>query len=319
MRKKRHSAAKTLAALCLSPLLLNACTTANLQATRNYYASERNQQKAQKVADARSQKISDGSTFYGKKLECLSDMHKDFFLAQRQALVQSGQAKGDGWFRMAVAPIRDKTGKIFDINSTVLSDMVMDSLAHFKYFDVVETPLYPDGLTDSRNNFLDPRYAMPAGIVQNFAATMTTLQHMPVGTIFPSNYYISGAVTQYDETNAIPPNQDIGIDIYQYQFSRNVEAITATVNLRLVDSWTGAVVRMPDSNDLASISLTNTFYTIKTGNNFFRLIGTKDYGIDYSVTVGDPKTAAVKEMVDKGVYELLEKFLRPYKTRQQDC
>ena len=271
------------------------------------------------MADARSQQISDERTFYGRKLECLSDMHKDFFLAQRAAVLQSGEAKGDGWFRMAVAPIRDKTGKVFDINSTVLSDMVMDSLAHFKYFDVVETPLYPDGLTDSRNNFLDPRYVMPNGIIQNFAATMTTLQHLPVGTIFPSNYYISGAVTQYDETNVLPTNKEIGIDIYQYQFSHNTQAITATVNLRLIDSWTGAVVRMPESNDLASVSMTNTLYTVKTGNNFFRLIGTKDYGIDYSVEVGDPKTAAVKEMVDKGVYELLEKFLRPYKMSQQDC
>ena len=160
---------------------------------------------------------------------------------------------------------------------------------------------------------------MPNGIVQNFSATMTTLQHLPVGTIFPSNYYISGAVTQYDETNVLPTNKDIGIDIYQYQFSHNTQAITTTVNLRLIDSWTGAVVRMPESNDLASVSMTNTFYTIKTGNNFFRLIGTKDYGIDYSVEVGDPKTAAVKEMVDKGVYQLLEKFLRPYQISQQTC
>ena len=310
---------KTLAVLSGALLTLNACSTATLQATRSYYASEHSREKAQRVADARAQQISDGSTFYGKKLQCLSDLHKDFFLAQREALVKSGEAKGDGWFRMAVAPIRDKTGKVFDINSTVLSDMVMDSLAHFKYFDVVETPLYPDGLIDSRNNFLDPRYIMPNGIVQNFSATMTTLQHLPVGTIFPSNYYISGAVTQYDETNVLPTNKDIGIDIYQYQFSHNTQAITATVNLRLIDSWTGAVVRMPESNDLASVSMTNTFYTIKTGNNFFRLIGTKDYGIDYSVEVGDPKTAAVKEMVDKGVYQLLEKFLRPYQISQQTC
>ena len=300
-------------------LALSGCSTYVLEKNRAHYGSEKSQQKIQKSADARSQQISNGTTFYGKKLECLSEIHKDFFMAQRAAVAQSGQGGREGWFRMAVAPMRDKTGKVFDINSTVLSDMVMDSLAHFKYFDVVETPLSPDQLSDSRNNFLDPRYLMPAGVIQNFASTMTTLQHLPVGVIFPSNYYISGAITQYDETNVVPSTRDIGIDLNQFQYKYNTQAISATVNLRLVDSWTGSVVRVAESNELASVSLSNTFYSVKTGSNFFRLIGTKDYGIDYSVEVGDPKTAAVKEMIDKGVYQLLDKFLQPYKTREMEC
>ena len=36
-------------------------------------------------------------------------------------------------------------------------------------------------------------------------------------------------------------------------------------------------------------------------------------------TVGDPKTAAVKEMIDKGVYKLLEKFLKPYQVYNYNC
>lgn len=316
---KKPTKTTRLAAVILPLLLLSGCAATDLQATRKYYSSEASRKKAQEAADLRAQTISDGETFYGKKLACLSDMHKDFFAAQTAAAVQAGQLQGNGRFRMAISPIRDKTGKIFDINSTVLSDMVMDAVAKFKHFDVLETPMAPDGLTDSRNNFLDPRYTMPAGIVQNFSATMTSLQHLPVGVIFPSNYYISGAIIQYDEDSVIPPQRDISADIYQYQFQRRADALTTTINLRLVDSWTGAVVRIAGSDELASVNLTNTFYKIQTQHNFFRLIGTKDYGIDYSVTVGDPKTAVVKEMVDKGVYQLLDKFLKPYQVRKESC
>ncbi|KLT72781.1 hypothetical protein PL75_06815 [Neisseria arctica] len=313
-----NTSLKTSIIAAAAALALSACTTTDLELSRAHYRSEKSLQKQQKVADERSKQISTDRTFYGKKLECLSNLHKDFFDAQTIAAQKSGQLKNNSRFRMSVAPIRDKTGKIFDTNSTVLSDMVMDSLVHFKHFDVLETPLSPDGLADSRNNFLDPRYGMQPGIIQNFAATMTTLQHLPIGVLFPSNYYISGAIIQYDESDVLPSKRSIAADIYQYQFRHDVSMITTTINLRLIDSWTGAIVRT-QTGDLASINLTNAIYTIKTGNNFFRLIGTKDYGLDYSVEVSDPKTAAIKEMIDKGVYELLDKFLKPYQVRSQEC
>lgn len=307
-----------MAALLSAVLFAGACSTLDLKYTRNYYNSEGKRAKVQKMAELRSQQISDHQTFYGKKLECLRDMHTGFFDTVRQAALQSGATTGSGYFRMAVAPFRDKTGKVMDANSTALSDMVMDAVSHFRHFDLVETPLFPDGLVESRNNFLHPNYVLPNGIVQNFSSTMTSLQHMPTGVNFPSNYYIAGALTQYDEEGVLP-NTNIGVDIYQYQYSRDVQAITVTVNMRLIDSWTGTVVRVNDTNELATVSLTNTFYVLKNTHNFFRLIGSKDYGIDYTVKVADPKMAAVKEMVDKGVYQLLDKFLKPYKTSDQSC
>ncbi len=307
-----------MAALLSAALFAGACSTLDLKYTRNYYNSESKRTKVQAVADQRSQQISDHQTFYGKKLECLRDMHASFFDTVRQSALQSGVTTGNGYFRMAVAPFRDKTGKVFDINSTAISDMVMDAMSHFRHFDLVETPLFPDTLVESRNNFLHPNYILPEGIVQNFSSTMTSLQHMPTGVNFPSNYYIAGALTQYDEEGVLP-NTNIGIDVYQYQYSRDIQAITATVNMRLIDSWTGAVMRVNGTNELATVSLTNTFYAVKNTHNFFRLIGSKDYGIDYSVRVADPKTAAVKEMVDRGVYQLLDKFLKPYKTSDQSC
>lgn len=300
--------------------LLGGCSSTDLKMTRAKYSSTRMQAKEQGIADERSKQISESNTFYGRKLVCLSNAYNDFFTAAQQAAAANPDVLGGhDRFRMAVAPIRDKTGKIFDGGSTVLSDMVMDSITRFKHFDVLETPLSPDGLVESRTNFLDPRYKMPTGIVQNFSATMTNLQHLPVGVVFPSNYYVSGAIVQYDEVKSVPAKRDLGLDIDQYQLKRGVEAITVGLNLRLIDSWTGAVVRMSDTGELASVSLSNTFYTIKTGHNFFRLIGTKDYGIDYTVEVGDPKTAAVKEMIDKGVYKLLEKFLKPYQVYNYNC
>ncbi|MDO4643694.1 MAG: CsgG/HfaB family protein [Cardiobacteriaceae bacterium] len=296
------------------------CSTTDLKLTRAHYASQKSQDKAQQIANERSQQIIESETFYGNKLVCLSNAYNDFFKAAQQAAISNPEVLGGHErFRMAVAPIRDKTGKIFDLNSTVLSDMVIDSMARFKHFDILETPLAPDSLIESRNNFLDPRYKMPPGIVQNFASTMTSLQHLPIGTVFPSNYYISGAIIQYDENQSLPTKRNIGVDISQYQGKREVDTITVGITLRLVDSWTGSVARVSDTADLASISLTNTFYTIKTSHNFFRLIGTKDYGIDYSVEVGDPKTAAVKEIIDKAVYKLLEKFLKPYQVYKYNC
>lgn len=142
---------------------------------------------------------------------------------------------------------------------------------------------------------------------------------MPTGVNFPSNYYIAGALTQYDEMGVLPTNHNIGIDIHQYQYSRGLQAITVTISMRLIDSWSGTVMRVKDTNELATVNLTNTFYTLKNSQNFFRLIGEKDYGVDYSVQVADPKMAAVKEMIDKGVYQLLDKFLTPYKTSNQSC
>lgn len=307
------------APLLLCALFAAACSTTDLKYTREYYGSENRRNKTVELAEQRAGQIADYRTLYGKKLACLRDMHADFFNTVRQTALQSGLTSGSGYFRMAVAPLRDKTGKVFDSSSTALSDMVMDAVSHFRHFDLVETPLSPDGLMDSRNNFLHPNYVLPNGVVQNFSATMTSLQHVPVGVNFPSNYYISGALTQFDEMDELPRNKDIGIDIYQYQYSRDLEAITVTLNMRLIDSWTGTVIRVAGSNDLAAVSLTNTFYSLRTSNNFFRLIGSRDYGVDYSVRVGDPKMAAVKEMVDKGVYQLLDKFLKPYQGDKPDC
>ncbi|QMT35792.1 hypothetical protein H3L96_00495 [Neisseria wadsworthii] len=307
------------AVLLLTTLFAGACSTLDLKYTRNYYNSESKRAKVQAMAEQRSQQISDHQTLYGKKLECLRDMHADFFDTVRQTALQSGVTTGSGYFRMAVAPFRDKTGKVFDANSTAISDMVMDAVSHFRHFDLVETPLFPDTLIESRNNFLHPNYVLPGGIVQNFSSTMTSLQHVPTGVNFPSNYYIAGALTQYDEEGVLPNNHNLGIDIYQYQYSRDVQALTVTVNMRLIDSWTGTVMRVNGTNELATVSLTNTFYAMKNTQNFFRLIGEKDYGIDYTAKVADPKMAAVKEMVDKGVYQLLDKFLKPYKTSEQSC
>lgn len=318
MIKPIHTTFKT-AALLFALLCAGACSTTDLRYTRKYYSSEKQRAKVERIAEQRAEQISEHNTLYGKKLECLRDMHTDFFNTVRQAALQSGMATGNGYFRMAVAPIRDKTGKVFENNSTALSDMTMDAISHFRHFDLVETPLGPDSLIDSRNSFLHPNYVLPEGVVQNFSATMTSLQHLPVGVNFPSNYYIAGALTQYDEVGALPNNKDIGIDIYQYQYSRDLKALTVTVNMRLIDAWSGTVLRISDTNDLAAVSLTNTFYTLKTGNNFFRMTGSRDYGIDYSVQVGDPKMAAVKEMIDKGVYMLLHKFLKPYQADKPDC
>lgn len=315
----KNSSMKAIALIVLACFSLSSCATLDLKMTRKKYASEKYRKKVQDIADLRSQQISENNTFYGKKLQCLSDMHKDFFMASQQAALQNGITTGNGRFRISVAPMRDKTGKVFEGSSTVLSDMVMDSVMKFKHFDVVETPLAPDNLAESRNNFIKPTYNLPAGLIQGFAATMTSLQHMPIGVMFPSNYYISGAITQYDETNVIP-NKDINADLDAYQFSRGMQAMTVSVNLRLIDSDTGTVVRVAGMDDLAGVNLTNTFYSVKNGHNFFRLIGTKDYGIDYSVQVGDPKMAAVKEIIDKGVYELLDKFLKPYQVyKDQNC
>lgn len=320
--KLKYLPIKTIVVIILPVIGLGACT-ANLKRVRAHYASEKIQTKIEDVSNLRSQQISDGSTFYGKKLTCLSDMHKDFFVAAQQAALANPQlslAAKNGRFRMSVAPIRDKTGKVFENNTTVLSDMVLNAVAQFKHFDVIETPLSPDGFADSRNNFLDPRYNMLPGLIQNFSATMTSLQHLPVGVLFPSNYYITGALTQFDENNEVPTNKNLNLDANVGQGRYGVQAITATVDLRLVDAWTGTVVRIEGTDDLATVRLTNTFYTMRTGANFFRLIGTKDYGIDYSVTVGDPKMAATKEMVDKGVYELLNKFLKPFQVKKdQSC
>lgn len=92
--------------------------------------------------------------------------------------------------------------------------------------------------------------------------------------------------------------------------------MTVSASLCLIDPDTGTMVRVAGMGDLAGVSLTNIFYSMRNGYNLFRLIGTKDYGVDYSVQVGDPEVATAKEIIDKGVYKLLDKSLKPYQVHK---
>ena len=76
----KNSSMKAIALIVLACFSLSSCATLDLKMTRKKYASEKYRKKVQDIADLRSQQISENNTFYGKKLQCLSDMHKDFFM-----------------------------------------------------------------------------------------------------------------------------------------------------------------------------------------------------------------------------------------------
>lgn len=242
----------------------------------------------QEVARMRTATIADNETFFTEKLRCIG---------------QSG-ALNELALRVSVSPILDKTGKVFPPASTAISDMTINALSYVRGVNIVETPLNGD-ISESRVNLLSEKYIyLSKGLKDNIVAVSNRIGHLPFGVLFPSQLHIAGALVQYDEGSEVP-SPEIGVDIDAFSAKRGVETVTVSLHLRLINSGDGEVLRNSRAGKRGSVMLSNKFYKIKVNGSLFRLINTKQYGVDYSVTVEDPKQYVIQEMVEKGVAELL--------------
>lgn len=213
----------------------------------------------------------------------------------------------------SVSPIYDKTAKVFPADSTAISEMVAHALSYNNAIRYIDTP-FNSSWEWSR-------------------AGKTNIQGNPsLGSVFPSDRYISGALVQYDEDLPILNNKfnSFRFSVDPLIINKNTQVITIGLTLRIADK-TGSmhflgfnnidlknpIVNSKNPNEInyrnlgmtdyspSSVYLENTFFINNTGLDLFEITSNRNYGGSISIRTSDPKMYAVREMVERGVYELL--------------
>ncbi len=221
--------------------------------------------------------------------------------------------QGQNWLSYSVSPIYDKTGKVFSENSTAISDMVAHALIYNNAIQYKDTPFNADW-SFSRAN------------IESAGTTKS------IGSAIKADRYISGALVQYDEGSPfanLSSIENINFSIDPVDISKGSKIITVGLTLRAMNS-NGEVV-FEGTNEIsknhlndnevklnfnkfvgyspASVYVQNTFFAKDIGMNLFEIKGDRNYGFDFSVNTSDPKTYAVRELIDRAVFELLLKSL----------
>ncbi len=215
-------------------------------------------------------------------------------------------------YKVSVANIYDKTGKVFKEGSTAISEMVAHALSYNYGIKLVDIPFGRDWST-SRHNPLSGKNSA----ILKTSPTLLSSNTGFTGVVFPSDMYISGALVQYDEVPAIKPfGTRISANIDPVDLSTQTRTITVGMVLRAVDSTSSLILDNANPNDKrngerASVYVQNTYFVKKVGLNMFEIKSKRLYGGDVTVEVSDPATYAVKEMTEAGIYELLKKTIRP--------
>ncbi len=283
--------------LCL-PLVLSGCSFLFTEQQRLIHSSK-NEKAELGIQKARVINIKKGNTYYSKKLSCLGN----YFYGNNKQFFETADGKTNyqSLIRFTVAPIYDKTAKVYPARSTALSELVINALSKIKGLSIVEIPLGYD-LYQSRNNFGLTGNSLPYGPNAPF---FSGVQKPPAGVLFPTQYYISGALVQYDERNETG-NKDLAANLKYVTAKRDIEKITVGIQLRLVDAASGKVTINPQTNLPNSIYLKNDLWKIANGINFFRIISSSPWGVDYSVETSDPLQYSVNEIIERGVYDLFK-------------
>lgn len=237
--------------------------------------------------------------------------------------ISSEKSEVEDVFKMSVANIYDKTGKVFPEKSTAISEMVAHALSYNYGVKLVDIPF---------DEYWNTSRANPIQLNEN----KETLKQSPsllspstgfAGVVFPADMYISGALVQYDEIPATKPfGTRISVNIDPFDASTETRTINVGMILRVV----GANSRILDnsnpkereSGERASVYVQNTYFVKKIGANIFEVKSRRLYGGNITVEVADPATYVVKEMTEAGVYELFKKMLRPTeisKEQKEQC
>lgn len=265
---------------------LSGCASYDLRKVRQDGSDKGNKELMESIRSERSEQIAEDKTYYTDKLKCI--------------LSEAPSLKG---IRVGVSPIYDKTGKIFPSGSTSISDIIINSLSYSNKLNIVEIPM--DGeLSVSRVNFLSEQYRWLDSEIKNELGSYTSkTNHIPLGLLFPTNYHVAGALVQYDESVEVAP-PSLRLDLDSIGYSSQVDVILIGLHLRLVNSNDGEIQYNSGNKKRGSVLLYNKYYKINTGASFYKIINAKQYGLDHSITVADPKQYAVREMIEAGLIEL---------------
>ncbi|MCK5523081.1 MAG: hypothetical protein KAI83_08105 [Thiomargarita sp.] len=230
--------------------------------------------------------VTENSSVYSGSLECLGKLITD-----------SGQAFNK--VKAAVGNIQDKTGKREGMGqplSQSASDMALTALSRVNAINLVAATSIED-LTQLNIAKRNPTQTQLSLISIN-----------NIGSLLPSHFFLTGSVSEY--------NEDIRARNWNLQFFRKFfdvglsggdKVFSIAMDFRLAGSSTGNILK-DGKGRLLAVSLQNSVITKDVGGSLFRLFNetiSKGGGPSYAVKISDPKHLAVREIVERGVLELI--------------
>jgi curli biogenesis system outer membrane secretion channel CsgG len=227
--------------------------------------------------------VTENSSVYSGSLECLGKLITD-----------SGQAFNK--VKAAVGQIQDKTGKREGMGqplSQSASDIALTALSRINAINLVAATNIED-LTQVNIAKKNPTQT-----------EFVLMGNKNVGSILPSHFFLIGSVSEYNEDIRA---RSWGINFFRKlldtNFSGGDKVFSIAMDFRLAGSSTGQILK-DGKGRLLALSLQNSVVAKDFGGSLFRVFSEAGVGADYAVKISDPKHLAVREIVERGVLELI--------------
>jgi len=288
---------KKIVLLSISIFMLGGCTTLDVKRLR-----EIDQSKESKLNHDRALNIRYNDTAYSKALEMYGKaIRKHFFnLGFHQECKNKDDTQCIDGMRIGIDNIYDKTGKVFGVQDGV-SDMVLGAFAKLSVFPMVNLDRPSTyGNINVRENLFSGGYKNGAKYAENPAV----IAQLPLGVLKPTDYYISGALLQYDKKEA----SKLNFDAKYLSAGRNYDIIDVALDLRVVDSSLGVIAMPGPKLKSTYVSLQNRVVSTSINGEYFKLIHNDAFGLNISHEIGDPSQYAIREIVELAVLELVSKL-----------
>lgn len=276
--------------LCTVLFIMTGCTTQYITSLRDI-----DQAGEFDFSQSRALNIRYNDTAYSKALETYGYALKKHLKSVGLSQAQINQ------MRFSIDNIYDKTGKVFG-TSDAISDIVLSALSKLNVFPILNLDkASPYSNLHIRDNLLSGQYSNTAYYANNIGL----IAQLPVGVLKPSNYYVSGALLQYDTKK----ENSISFDIKYASLGNNFNIIDIGLDLRIINSGLGVIVVSGEEKaKSALVSLTNRVVTFSIDGEYFKLIHDDVYGMRISHQLNDPAQYAVREIVELAVLEVISRL-----------
>ena len=288
---------KQIVVLSISIFILTGCATRDIKKLRRV-----DQGKEFRLNKDRALNIRYNDTAYSKALRDYGiALRKYFFtLGFHQQCINKEDKKCIDGILIGIDNIYDKTGKVFGVQDGV-SDMVLGAFLKLSVFPMVNLDRPSTyGNINVRENLFSGGYSNS----EKYTKNPQIISQLPLGVLKPTDYYVSGALLQYDKKEA----NKLNFDVKYLSAGRNFDIIDVALDLRVVDSSIG-VIAMPEPKlKSAYISLQNRVVSTSINGEYFKLIHDDAFGMNISHEIGDPTQYAIREIVELAVLELVSKL-----------
>lgn len=239
--------------------------------------------------------VQDNNTIYSESLRCLGNL-----------IENSGQ--GYSKYQISVGKIKDKTGKTEGVGGKPLTqasrDMALTALSKLNAINIIA--ISPDDVS---------QFDLSG---KTNAEIEITLQGKNTGTAFKSNFIFTGSISEYNEDIG---RQSGGLDMFRKYldlgFSGTDRIFSVAMDLRIIGSKSGRILK--NDNELLAISLKNDIHVKDFNGVLFRIFKSSfrdGGGIDYGFRISDPKHLAIREIIEKAIFQLIGKL---YTVPFQQC